>query len=80
MIDKYDPESGVRKLEKCIETLIMKLNLYSMTDDPKNLSRKEEIKLEKPYKLDSNQVSLILDSVFDRGDDFESIYKITMYS
>jgi hypothetical protein len=51
-----------------------------MTDDPKNLSRKEEIKLEKPYKLDSNQVSLILDSVFDRGDDFESIYKITMYS
>ena len=80
MIDKYDPESGVRKLEKCIETLIMKLNLYSMTGDPKNLSRKEEIKLEKPYKLDSNQVSLILDSVFDRGDDFETIYKMTMYS
>ena len=51
MIEKYAPESGVRKLEKCIETLIMKLNLYSMTNDSKNLSRKEEIKIEKPYKI-----------------------------
>ena len=80
MIEKYAPESGVRKLEKCIETLIMKLNLYSMTNESKDLSRKEEIKLEKPYKLDGNQMSLILDSVFDRSDDFESVYKMTMYS
>ena len=80
MIEKYAPESGVRKLEKCIETLIMKLNLYSMTNDSKNLSREEEIKIEKPYKIDENQMCLILDSVFDRGDDFETIYKMTMYS
>ncbi len=80
MIEKYAPESGVRKLEKCIETLIMKLNLYSMTNESKDLSRKEEIKLERPYKLDGNQMSLILDSVFDRSDDFESVYKMTMYS
>ena len=80
MIEKYAPESGVRKLEKCIETLIMKLNLYSMTNDSKNLSRKEEIKIEKPYKIDEKQMCLILDSVFDRSDDFETIYKMTMYS
>ena len=80
MIEKYAPESGVRKLEKCIETLIMKLNLYSMTNDSKNLSRKEEIKIEKPYRIDEKQMCLILDAVFDRSDDFETIYKMTMYS
>ena len=80
IVDKYAPESGVRKLEKCIETLIMKLNLYSMTGDSKNLTRKEELKLEKPYKLEEKEISLILDSVFGRNNDFDTIYKMTMYS
>ena len=80
VIDNYAPESGVRKLERCIETLIMKLNLYNMTQDPKNLSRKEDIELQKPYKLNTEQISLILDSVFERTGDFDSIYKYTMYS
>ena len=78
IIESYCPESGVRKLEKCIDTLIMKINLYNMTGDSKSLSRKKEIKLEEPYKIDENTALDILDNVFKR-DSFDP-YKFTMYS
>lgn len=78
IIESYCPESGVRKLEKCIETLMMKINLYSMTGNPESLSRNKEIKLETPYKIEENIALEILDGVFKR-DSFDP-YKFTMYS
>ena len=78
IIDSYCPEQGVRKLEKCIETLIMKINLYNMTGDSKNLCRDQEIKLELPYKIEEETALSILDTVFKR--DAFNPYKFTMYT
>ena len=79
IIKEYCPESGVRKLEKCIETLIMKLNLYNMTQNPESLSRKEEIILEKPYKISPETAIVILDPVFGNQEKDER-YKFSMYT
>ena len=42
IIDNYcAEEKGIRKLEKCIETLLMKVNLYRLTKDPKYIENIE---------------------------------------
>ena len=79
IIEKYCPESGVRKLEKCIETLIMKMNLYSMTQNPQSLSRKGDITLKKPYKITPEVAISILDPVFG-NEDTDDRYKFSMYN
>ena len=79
IIESYCPESGVRKLEKCIETLIMKLNLYSMTQNPKSLSKKGDLELEKPYKITPEIATSILDPIFGK-EDADDRYKFSMYT
>ena len=78
IINTYCPEKGIRKLEKCLETLIMKINLYDMTKDIKNLSIKGDIKLTEPYDIDTSIVTKLLDPVF-RKDDMTLSVKM-MYS
>ena len=42
IVDNYcAEEKGIRKLEKCIETLLMKVNLYRLTKDPKYIENIE---------------------------------------
>lgn len=79
IVIEYCPESGVRKLEKCIETLIMKLNLYNMTQNPESLARGEEIKLEKPYKISPEVAVSILKPIFGK-EEFDDRYKFSMYT
>lgn len=62
----YCPESGVRKLEKCIETIIMKLNLYSITNDISTLNLKDKESLKNPYLISIRLASSLLDPLFKR--------------
>ena len=62
----YCPEKGVRKLEKCIETIIMKLNLYSITNDLKSLNVKDTECLKNPYNITIRLASSLLDPIFKR--------------
>ena len=74
----YCPEEGVRNFEKCLETIIMKINLYNITKDPKDLHLKKEIKLEKPYKITSEVADILLDKIFYKKEDISHL--MTMYT
>ena len=74
----YCPEKGIRKLEKCLETLLMKINLYDITKDLKNLNIKGEINLSEPYFIDGATAVKLLDPTF-RKDDMSMSVKM-MYS
>ena len=77
IINYYCPEQGVRTFEKCLETILMKLNLYNITKDTKDLNKKEEIKLEFPYVISSQIADKLLDSIFQKTNDFT--YTSMMY-
>ena len=62
----YCPEQGVRQLEKCIETIVMKLNLYSITNDISCLNVKGEESLKKPYHITVKLAASLLDPIFKR--------------
>lgn len=62
----YCSEKGVRKLEKCLETIIMKLNLYSLTKDIECLGIKDKKSLENPYHITIRLASSLLDPIFKR--------------
>lgn len=62
----YCPEKGVRKLEKCIETIVMKLNLYSITNDISSLNIKDKEILKNPYNVTVRLASCLLDPIFKR--------------
>lgn len=69
IISNYCNEKGVRKLEKCLETLIMKLNLYHITKDFKNLNLKEDLDdIESPYEITPVLATKLLDPVFRKDD------------
>lgn len=62
----YCPEQGVRKLEKCIETIVMKLNLYSITNDLSCLNVKDEECLKQPFNISIRLAAALLDPIFKR--------------
>jgi len=62
----YCPEQGVRQLEKCIETIIMKLNLYSITNDISCLNVKDKESLKQPYTITVKLAAALLDPIFKR--------------
>ena len=64
----YCPEQGVRKLEKCIETIVMKLNLYSITNDIETLGLNEKESLKSPYNITIRMAASLLDPIFKRED------------
>ena len=64
----YCPEQGVRNLEKCIETIIMKLNLYSITNDISLLNVKDKESLKQPYTISIRLAAALLDPIFKRED------------
>ena len=66
IIDSYCPEQGVRTFEKCLETIIMKLNLYSITKDPKDLNKKGDLELNSPYIVTRKISEKLLDSVLPK--------------
>ena len=78
IINTYCPEKGIRKLEKCLETLLMKVNLYDITRDLKNLSIREDVKISEPYIIDAPTALKLLDPTY-RKDDMNMAVKM-MYS
>jgi ATP-dependent Lon protease len=78
IISTYCKEKGVRDLEKCLESLIMKLNLYDMTKDLNNLNIKDIAYFEEPYHIDNLLAMKILDPIY-RKDDMSISVKM-MYS
>ena len=78
IISTYCPEKGVRKLEKCLEALIMKLNLFDITNDFTKLNLVDRETLISPYDIDSGTVIKLLDPIF-RNDDMPASVRM-MYS
>ena len=74
----YCPEKGVRNMEKCIETIVMKLNLYSMTNNIDYLNIKDKELLKNPYNISMKLATSLLDPIFKRED--ISISCQTMYT
>jgi ATP-dependent Lon protease len=68
IISTYCPEKGIRKLEKCLETLIMKINLFDMTKDIKNLTIKGDLELSEPYHIDAAVAVRLLDPQYRKND------------
>ena len=77
MIDNYCPESGVRKLEKCLENILMKVNLYDLTRDKSYLYLKEDLEI--PYNISPKIVRTILDDFFGKKHT-DNYYIKTMYT
>lgn len=77
IIVNYCPESGVRKLEKCLDTLIMKVNLYDLTKNKTYLNLKEDIQA--PYDITQKMSKNILDDFFGKKK-MDNYYIKTMYS
>ena len=67
-----------KSLAPLIKTIIMKINLYNITKDPKDLHLKREIKLEKPYKITSEVADILLDKIFYKKEDISHL--MTMYT
>ena len=68
IVATYCPEKGIRKLEKCLETLIMKINLYDMTKDLKNLTLKGDLEMSEPYHIDAPTATRLLDPVYRKDE------------
>lgn len=69
IISTYCQERGVRKLEKCLETLIMKINLYHITNDISNLGLSDISKIETlPYEITPDLAVKLLDPVFRKNE------------
>jgi len=71
IITTYCHEKGVRKLEQCLNSLLMKINLYHITRDIKNLNIKD-VSLFKnfsvPYNITSEIAIKLLDPVYRKDD------------
>ena len=78
IINTYCPEKGVRKLEKCLETIILKLNLYYMTKGYIKLGNDINIEESPTYTINVETAIKILDPVY-RKDDMQHMVKM-MYS
>jgi ATP-dependent Lon protease len=78
MISNYCPEEGVRQLEKCLETIIMKLNLFNVTQNWKTLNREENLNLTKPYKITEDLIEKLLHNTFEKK--FENLSRLLIYS
>lgn len=78
IIDNYCPEQGVRTLEKCLETIIMKLNLYKITGDFTDLNKKEKIVLNFPCEVTPEIADKLLCCVFTKK--YEDFYMTSMYT
>lgn len=66
IIDNYcSDEQGIRKLEKCIETLLMKLNLYKLTGVKDFI---ENVECSFPIEVSKKMASKILNRFFDIND------------
>lgn len=65
IVSNYCFERGVRKLEQCLEKIIMKINLYDLTKNINYLSLEE--KLEKPYKINTELAMSILDPIYNKN-------------
>ena len=61
----YCFEQGVRKLEQCLENILMKINIYDLTKNIKYLSIKD--KIEKPYKINTELAEKILDPIYSNN-------------
>jgi ATP-dependent Lon protease len=64
IIENYcSEEKGIRKLEKCIESLLMRINIFKLTRDPSYL---EGMNLDdSKIKLDKDIASKILNKIFN---------------
>ena len=81
IISTYCTEKGVRKLEQCLNSLVMKINLYHLTRDLKNLNVKDLNpfkNFETPYKITPERAIKLLDPIY-RKDDMSLMIKM-MYS
>ena len=66
IIDNYTEEEGVRSLRRCIETILMKLNVYRFL---KNNSDELTYKIDDfaiPYSLTNNTVDILLKDMKDK--------------
>jgi len=68
IISTYCSEKGIRNLEKCLETLIMKINLFDMTKDIKNLTIKGDLDISEPYLIDAAMATKLLDPQYRKDD------------
>lgn len=76
IIKHYCREQGVRKLEKCLEHVILQLNLYHITKNDTNAFK--GLKLKTPYMLKIDVIETFLISIFGSTENYEKI--VTMYS
>ena len=76
IIRSYCKERGVRKLEKCLEHIILQLNLYHITKNCDNGF--DKLKLKPPYKINISMIELFLSNIFGSTENYEKI--VTMYS
>ena len=66
IIDSYcSEEQGIRKLEKCIETLLMKINLYRLTGMKEYLENEH---IDEKTTITKNMASKILNRFFNLSD------------
>ena len=66
IIDSYcSEEQGIRKLEKCIETLLMKINLYRLTGMKEYLENEE---IDEKTTISKNMATKILNRFFNLSD------------
>lgn len=81
IIITYCPEKGVRKVEQCLNSLVMKINLYHITRDIKNLGLKDNSLFKNfttPYVIKPELAIKLLDPIY-RSDDMNTSVKM-MYS
>lgn len=67
IIENYTDEEGVRSLRRCIETILMKLNVYRfLKDDAEELNYQIE-NFEIPFTVDKKTVELLLPEMKDKS-------------
>lgn len=81
IVSTYCSEKGVRKLEQCLNSLMMKINLYHITRDLKNLNIKDTSLFKYfsvPYNITPERAVKLLDPIY-RKDDMSTMVKM-MYN
>lgn len=67
IIDNYTDEEGVRSLRRCIETILMKLNVYRFLKDDKDELNYQIDDFKIPYTLTQQTVELLLPEMKDKS-------------
>jgi ATP-dependent Lon protease len=78
IITTYCPEKGVRKVEQCLNSLVMKINLFHITRDVTNLGLKDKSlfkHLSAPYVVTPELAIKLLDPIY-RNDDMSTSVKM----